>query len=346
MTAEFDPAPWEWAPTGTYSDALEARTLMAEAWPELYPLALRYGDIMASATKTKAEREGLDGWWTPPGDMIARMWRNALLPNTPTVYVAADQALAVAQSADTVPAPASLNVVEWPDSGLGVLAQPIPIYIDSDTRVGMVAFSWARFGVRHPDIGESFVYLVTPWVASGGVQRDHPVVFPDWPSDLYPLPPDVVRPAAMYRPEIPGVPDRLGSWTAPGNDFGRWIVALFCWMETILDSTEAHPPRALQRRAARLVDAKGPQTVTVTHYRRPAHQEQSDASQATSSGRVYSHRWPVIGHWRQVACGPGRTERRPRRIAPYIAGPADKPFVPKARIWAADRGGAPTEEAC
>lgn len=51
----------------------------------------------------------------------------------------------------------------------------------------------------------------------------------------------------------------------------------------------------------------------------------------------WSHRWVVNGHWANIACGPGRKQRRPVYIAPYVKGPEDKPLVIKNRIhWLKD----------
>jgi hypothetical protein len=48
----------------------------------------------------------------------------------------------------------------------------------------------------------------------------------------------------------------------------------------------------------------------------------------------YSHRWWVIGHWRQQACGPGRTQRRPVWISPHIKGPEGAPLVEeRVYVW-------------
>lgn len=49
----------------------------------------------------------------------------------------------------------------------------------------------------------------------------------------------------------------------------------------------------------------------------------------------WTRRWIVSGHWRQQACGPGRTQHRPVYIAPFIKGPEDKPLVTgdSVKVW-------------
>ncbi|XTP38353.1 hypothetical protein ACORG1_33320 (plasmid) [Mycobacterium sp. TJFP1] len=43
--------------------------------------------------------------------------------------------------------------------------------------------------------------------------------------------------------------------------------------------------------------------------------------------RTYTHQWWVDGHWRQQACGPGRSYRKPVWIAPHIKGPEGTPLA-------------------
>lgn len=54
----------------------------------------------------------------------------------------------------------------------------------------------------------------------------------------------------------------------------------------------------------------------------------------TSTGRriEHDHRWSVRGHWRNQACGPGRTQRRRVWIEGYVAGPTDKPLRVRPRV--------------
>ncbi len=57
------------------------------------------------------------------------------------------------------------------------------------------------------------------------------------------------------------------------------------------------------------------------HRAQPAPVEVGDRAQPT-----YRHRWWVEGHWRQQACGPNMSERRPIFIFPHVKGPPDRPF--------------------
>lgn len=53
---------------------------------------------------------------------------------------------------------------------------------------------------------------------------------------------------------------------------------------------------------------------------------------ADQSGRVYTHRFVVSGHWRNQAHGKGRQERRTQWIAPYIKGPKGAPMASRERV--------------
>ena len=58
-----------------------------------------------------------------------------------------------------------------------------------------------------------------------------------------------------------------------------------------------------------------PPTVTIIELRRPVTNPEDSQDK---SGRQCQRRWWVGGHWRQQACGPGRAQRKPTWIAPYV----------------------------
>lgn len=53
------------------------------------------------------------------------------------------------------------------------------------------------------------------------------------------------------------------------------------------------------------------------------------------TGRLYTHRWIVRGHWRKQSFGPGHGQRRPVWIPAYIKGPKDAPLkrTEKVNVW-------------
>ncbi|WP_454232298.1 hypothetical protein [Mycolicibacterium fortuitum] len=72
-------------------------------------------------------------------------------------------------------------------------------------------------------------------------------------------------------------------------------------------------------------------TVTLVDLRRPV-ESGHDGKEKSKSGREFQQRWWVGPHWRQQPCGPGRSQRKPVFIAPYVKGPEDKPLVAKERV--------------
>ena len=72
--------------------------------------------------------------------------------------------------------------------------------------------------------------------------------------------------------------------------------------------------------------------VTIIELRRPVRLPHDTPGR--TSDRQFSRRWWVGGHWRQQACGPNHSERRPKWIAPYIKGPQDKPLTTeRVNVW-------------
>jgi hypothetical protein len=72
-----------------------------------------------------------------------------------------------------------------------------------------------------------------------------------------------------------------------------------------------------------------PSTVTIIELRRPA--TNHDATRGKSDRR-YKRRWWVGGHWRQQACGPRNSQRKPKWIAPYVKGPEAAPLAKTDRV--------------
>lgn len=111
-------------------------------------------------------------------------------------------------------------------------------------------------------------------------------------------------------------------------NFCRLSIATWVLMQQSMTVSESqHVDRPESRRCVRAGII--PQ-VTVVKLRR-----RSTASEPDESAPVdWSHRWIVSGHWANLACGPGRSERRLTWIAPYVKGPEDKPLVIKDKVHA------------
>jgi hypothetical protein len=96
-----------------------------------------------------------------------------------------------------------------------------------------------------------------------------------------------------------------------------------------------------RRRHVRTHGKATPAEVHVLRLRPQRHDAQGDAE---ATHVHWSVRWPVRPHWRNQACGPGRSLRRPVLVPGHIKGPAGAPLKrPAATVWHLD-GDDPTTE--
>jgi hypothetical protein len=107
----------------------------------------------------------------------------------------------------------------------------------------------------------------------------------------------------------------------------RWLAAT--WLlasQPLTSSTVHHADRPAAKRSKRAEVSSDVRVVDL----RPRPKAESTEGDGRS-GKEHDHRWMVAGpngdgFWRQQVCGPGRSERRPTWILPYVAGPDDKPL--------------------
>ena len=92
-------------------------------------------------------------------------------------------------------------------------------------------------------------------------------------------------------------------------------------------AVEVLPDRAARRRAQR--EGRQPARLRIIELRRP-----ESCPPAGMSEREYHHQWIVRGHWRQQACGPEHSRRRPTWIAPHIKGPEGTPMLGGEKVYA------------
>lgn len=122
---------------------------------------------------------------------------------------------------------------------------------------------------------------------------------------------------------------------SPLDDVTLRLIAAFGLFirQKILVEEEAQPNRAARRRVEqetggdveKFAKESTVRTVLLRHKYR-IHKDGS-AVQSEASGRRYDKcRWLVSGFWRQQVCGPGRSERRPTWVAPFVKGPVDAPM--------------------
>lgn len=138
----------------------------------------------------------------------------------------------------------------------------------------------------------------------------------------------------LVDPSMPRTDEETGAPTA-----SRWLsIVGAAWLlmgqpaiatrRTIEDSRTGQPsapPVALSEHTL-----SSPSAVSIIELRRPA----KPGANQQGSDRRYRRRWWVEGHWRQQPCGPGRSQRRPTWIAPYVKGPDEAPLTrERVMVW-------------
>lgn len=96
----------------------------------------------------------------------------------------------------------------------------------------------------------------------------------------------------------------------------------------VAERTTTAPKTPAARKAAKKGQTS---TVTVVDLRAPRH---VDTGETSKTGRVYTHRWIVRGHWRNQAHGKNHAQRRITWVPSYTKGPAGKPLKETERVWA------------
>ena len=135
----------------------------------------------------------------------------------------------------------------------------------------------------------------------------------------------------VLNPTVPRTAEVMGSPEA------SQLVSIVGAAWLLMSQPAVTETRTLERSAPQRGEASGetgprrePSNVTIIELRRPASAAQDEPDGA--SGRQYRRRWWVGGHWRQQACGPGRTQRKPIWVSPYVKGPEGSPLVAKERV--------------
>lgn len=111
----------------------------------------------------------------------------------------------------------------------------------------------------------------------------------------------------------------------------RLASCLLLMKQTLTVQQSAYPQRSALRRLERQNSPTSPvRVITLRHKRAEGHGD-------TVSDREYYHQWVVRGHWRNQACGPNSTLRRPIWIVPHIKGPEGAPLLGGEKVYALKR---------
>ena len=106
----------------------------------------------------------------------------------------------------------------------------------------------------------------------------------------------------------------------------------------VLTQQPGHIERHARKRYQREFKLPDTPTVQVVALRKTARTEAAEApAERVAGAREYHCRWIVAGHPRLQACGPGRKDRKLIWIDAHPAGPEDKPFRTKTKVFAVVR---------
>lgn len=207
------------------------------------------------------------------------------------------------------------------DHGMLIWAEPLPAlplirddptaHLDGGTQVPVDAVTWRRSGTT---------LTIDVWTRTAHL-RSHPqaaafvaaLEMSGWDGILTPV--DGPAPLDTTQP-VPTTGTYAGLLATLG---ATWIL--------MQQPTMATPRTVSPKTTRKWVRKDAPSEVTIIDLRRMQTVREDDEGAAGASGREYTHRWVVRGHWRQQAHGPGRSQRRPTWIPSYIKGPDNAPLL-------------------
>jgi hypothetical protein len=119
-----------------------------------------------------------------------------------------------------------------------------------------------------------------------------------------------------------------------GNPEASEFVSVLGATWLLMDQRTVAETRALEARSVSSGASSdaAPSPVSMVVLRKQLSQPQEDP--VAGSGRMYRSRWSVEPHWRQQACGPRWSQRKPVYITEYTKGPRDAPVkTDKVSVW-------------
>ena len=330
-------------------------------WKDAYEAVLSIKDSIALPTERRALWS--DGMSKPTGDPYAleRMMR-PFVPdelNPPSLYwlEPATQALIEESSAD-VPRPTFVSDLDIPDSGFVLFGKPLwlPQRAGNSALEVATGMSWT---VGQIEGNAENVLFVLPWLTptmTGPIITEDSVHDAD---DIRLMQSSlerewIKRQTKVTGPIMPFVPSVLlnadheliteipeaGDWLSPENYMFRLFVAFAAWVQSTVTPEDKPADRAIRRQYQRkkqepplvkMVKLRGAESLAVPD-------EASEPTEHDDSERSrFDHRWVVSGHWREQACGPNHSRRRPVFIAPHIKGPEGTEVRHTERIYKVDR---------
>lgn len=341
-----------WAPTRTYSDALEAagelRAFLGSPW---------FSEYAQGVTQHIPQMIGSPDWSGAEamGHHMARATMGQL------IWLDNDTTDVIEASATDLPMPDPITAVDLPADGVVMFARAIHDLTEKVPRadkrcpVMIAGLAWTKGRARLEGTDDLYDFLmIAPLVTTRHLAIVSPSERGGHLSDAEADENYRILTSQFGRLMFAAPVSRTNAptyqawnrkyWTHPGSHLVRLWATLGAWLHTGVHASTDRANRSSQKRYTRAVK-KAARSVddipTVTHVRlRRIIEDKTwdpDAPPPEHSGRTYSHRWIVRQHIRNQAVGKGRSERAPRVIGPYEKGPKDKPLIIKKQIWLVDR---------
>lgn len=297
---------YRWSPSG-----------MPSVRHELVALAEHWGTEMVEALRRGAEldTEGQRLWHNMKA--MQRQHSNASL-----YWVTSDMASLALDASHDVP---DLDMDEAPDrSGIIGLEKPMPpLPVLDEPGAPLLAPSvvswWRSPGVWH----------VSPFALASGLRPEDRAAHGVLPGQRW-LPlveasidTDRRGPLRFAESALPAAHAALVAWVS-----ATWRLMV---VPTLVERRSLDARTGERRDPDTHVDR--PELLVTTLGLRPLRQVDTGTEADPETGRTYTHRWMVRGHWRQQAYGPGRSQRRTQYVEPYIKGPAGAPLLARDKVW-------------
>jgi hypothetical protein len=264
---------------------------------------------------------------------------------------------AIRMASLAIPHESPLTAVKTPTTGSGWFwfGEPIPLAaspIASDT-LDALLWSWVNTAPRAESPAIMFSAYVVTRKGSGRLGQCLPSTRWFWPVDMsydemmrhnaasYDLdyPPDG-NPVMSEGIQLAGREETL----RVVGELSLFFLAACLWMQQrVVVSAPGHVERHARKRYVREHQLQEPPTVQVVALRRTerAPAEPGADPDGQAAARTYSHRWIVGwetgGFARLQPVGPGRKDRKLIWIAPFPAGPKDKPLRMRPKVYAVVR---------
>lgn len=249
------------------------------------------------------------------------------LPRAALWWVTDEMTTLVEHAAESLPETTLTNELLPDDDGLVVFAHSlVGTQSDDGSPITTDAILWSRGQQR--STGQPSVEIASYHFLSAGAQIGN-TLYGYHTNDADRWTPTGTATWLFGEDTEATLDDQVETSKASTSEDRRWLAALWLLASQPLAAVETQ--RAYRQAAKRSKRRQVPSDVRLVDMRRAA--TPRPETHKSEGGRRWGHRTIVGGEsggfWRQQACGPRWSQRRPVWIEPYMAGPEDGPLVVK-----------------